>query len=355
MKKKFLSLILVLMLIPFASLFCACGADDGYDLDNLEKDFSKITNQTDTMKLEEGELVFDYSSYPNVQNAIENTDPYTSLSNYNYVFENLMKFSCSYIDECSNNKATSDVKIKNEIKENLDELSKSMKDVDECLDMFAEMINVSQSNLTQTACLTRYKNLITTYENMYQRAINFSNALSNLYYNHVLKDGNPNIYAISFSNFDANIVVTKLESRIKYQLSNLSQSYVEMYIGGELAEKVVSQEEIFDLTQYNYLANVTALNKQIESIQVASEKANHNDNRLNFYNLSIEAQNIQETLNNDQRKFVEACNAIDYKTVKNNASATAYEKMCGDIIESNHSLVLAYNNVLTEMLNIVTN
>ena len=149
------------------------------------------------------------------------------------------------------------------------------------------------------------------------------------------------------------LVVSKFESRIKYQLSNLSQNFVKMYISGDFAQKIVNSETTFNLNEHQYATNVEALDKELESVQVATEKANHTDNKLKFYNLAIQAQNIQETLNNDRDKFVEACNFVDYKQVKNDDSATAHEKMCVSIIESNYALVLAYNNVLTQMLDIV--
>ena len=353
MKRKLLSLILVLMLIPFASLFSACGNDDGYNLNHLQKDYNKIAKENNNVQMVEGNIVFDYSNHPFVENVISSIEPYTSISSYNFVFENLMAFSNSYIDECSNNGKTKNAKIKNEVKENLNQLSKSIGDVNECFNMFAEMINVSQEDLTGNACLSRYENLIKTYEDMYQSAVNFTNSLSNLYYNHILRDGNPNIHSIKYEKFDANVVITKFESRIKYQLSNLSQCFVEMYIGGDFAEKIVNSETTFDLNQNNYLNNVTALEKEIESVQIAIEKANHINNKQNFYNLAIQAQNIQETLNNDRDKFVEACNFVDYCVAKTNISATALEEMCVGIVDSTHSLIVEYNNVLTQMLNIV--
>ena len=341
------------MLIPFASLFSACGKDDGYNLNNLQKDYNKIVKDNNNVQLIEGEIIFDYSNHPFVQEVVNSIEPYTSINNYNFVFKNLMAFSNSYVDECSNNGKTKNAKIKNQVKENLNQLSKSIGDVNECFNMFAEMINVSQEDLTGNACLSRYENLIKTYEDMYQSAINFSNSLSDLYYNYILRDGNPNIYAINYNNFNSNIVVTKFESRIKYQLSNLSQCFVEMYVGGDFAEKIVNKEITFDLSKNNYLNNITLLNKEIESIQIAVEKANHNNNKLNFYSLAIQAQNIQETLNNDREKFVEACNSLDYCVVKTDVTASAFEEMCVSIIDSTYSLIEAYNNVLTQMLNIV--
>lgn len=353
MKKKLLSLILVMMLIPFASIFAACEMRNGYNLDGLQKDFNKIVTENNNVKFVDGNIEFDYSNHQEIEDIINSTEPYTTLNDYNFVFNNLMAFSCSYIDECSNNGVTKNATIKNEVKENLDELSKSIGDVNECFNMFAEMINVSQSDPTANACLSRYEILIKTYESMYQSAINFTNSLSDLYYNHILKDGNPNIYSIDYEKFNASVVVTKLESRIKYQLSNLSQGYIKMYISGDFAKEITNGTLNFDLNKFDYATNIAVLNKQIDSVQVATEKANHNNNKLNFYNLAIQAQNIQETLNNDRDKFVEACNAVDFKIVKVDETATPYEKMCVDIIESNYSLILTYNNVLTQMLDIV--
>lgn len=341
------------MLLPIASLFGACGKDGGYNLYNLQNDFSKIEKENSNVILTDGGLTFDYSNHENINGIINSTSPYTSLKDYNYVFTNSMSFISSYIDECSNNDATKNATLKNRIKNDLDKLSLTIRDVNECFDLFAEALYGNMANPKAQPCLDRYENLIYTYQAMYVSAGNLTNSLADLYYNHVLNDGNPNVFGGGKANFNVATVVNKFESRIKLQLSNLTQCFVETYISGDLAEKVASGEKTFSLTTDNYKANITALSKPIKSIQTAIEKAEVNKN--DFYELSVQAQNIQTTLKNDIDKFITACNDVDYVIAKTDATISSHDKMCVNIVESYYHLVLTYNEVLAKMLNIVTN
>ena len=63
MKRKILSLILVLMLLPIASVFSACGKDKGYNLNNLANDFNAIASDNNNIVLENGKFVFDYDRH----------------------------------------------------------------------------------------------------------------------------------------------------------------------------------------------------------------------------------------------------------------------------------------------------
>jgi len=351
MKKKILSLILVLMLIPFASFFSACGKDKGYDLTTLDDEFYHIAD-CNNISLDAGKLVFDYSNQANMNFIINSYEPYVNLNNYNYVYNNLMEFACEYIDECSNN-SIENAEIKNKVKADFENFKKSMQDVNECTNMFAEIINVSQGvDVLAPACLLRFENLLETYETLFNSAISFNNSLADLYFNHILQNGNPNVFGTSIEDFDANTVVSKLKSRILYQKSMLSQNYVEMYIGGDLAEKIADDSEDLMLTVFGYADNIENINKTFTE-ETAAEKANNETNKQNFYDLAVQAQNIQATLNNDKEKFVYACNTISYAESCSNDTATAAELLCMDIIESNNALVLTYNLVLTEMLNII--
>ena len=68
--------------------------------------------------------------------------------------------------------------------------------------------------------------------------------------------------------------------------------------------------------------------------------------------ITVQAQNLQATQNNNRQKFITACNAIEYARVKNNENASAYQKMCARIIEANEELLIEYNSVLHLMVNI---
>ncbi len=354
MKKKLLSLILVMMLLPIASLFSACGNDDAYNLDALNNDFNAIVDQNNNIKNENGKFVFDYSGHKNLATIILTIEPYCELEKYNQVFYNLMGFAYDYVPVCSNNALTDNVNIKNKVKEDLEDLKKAIGDVNKSLNMFAEgVIIASGDDVTSDACRSTYEALLTNYSAMFERAIKFNTTLSNLYFNNVLKDGNPNVYAETINSFDSNMIVNKLKARIKYQISCLTHSFVEMYVDGDLAHKVAFENIDFDMGARNYSENVSKLiSKQDFSEQVAAEIANHSDNKERFYNLAIQAQNFQTTIQNDMGKFITASLNIHYSGM-NFETASVYEKFCADIIESNYDLICGYNEVLYQILQII--
>lgn len=338
------------MLLPIASLFSACG-NDGYNLNNLQNDFNTIQTENENIKYSDGKFVFDYSKHANLNAVVEYTYPYTQLKEYNKVYENLMAFTFDYIDECSNNSSIDNAKTKDSIKKDLDALKKAIHDVDNYVNMLAEIINVSYNDdIFTNACLSRYENLLVSYSELFKCTTNFNNSLADLYFNHVLVDGNPNVFEMGSSNFDVNKVVNIFDARLKYQMSNLSQCFVEMYIDGNLADQMANAEEYFDLTQYNYEDNIEAISLSFDE-QVASEKANNASNKQRFYELSVQAYNIQAALKNDDSKFIHACNKIAYASI-NLSEASAEEKMCVEIIDYRYELVSTYNEVLAEMLNI---
>lgn len=342
------------MLLPIASVFVACGKDDGYNLNNLKTDFYNTVQENDNLKLDGNRIVFDYSSHEHLNNTISSTYPYTELQNYNTLFYNLMAFAYDYIEVCSNNEAIDNKEIKEELENKLKNLKKSISDVDDSVNMLAEVVNVSSNNVLENICLTRYENLLETYDAMFENAVNFNNALEELYFNQILKDGNPDVFKVFVEDFDANVVINKLDARLKYQISNLTQSYVEMCIdGGKLAEEIASTSAVVDLSKYNYQTNIDAINKLIDE-QVAAEKANNTANKENFYNLAVKAQNIQSILNSDVEKFIKACNKIHYLNVVSSQTPGVHETMCVEIIEGNYHLISTYNQVLVEMLAIIT-
>ena len=328
------------MLLPIASLFSACGNSDGYNLNKLDNDFNQIVETNNNLVNNDGKFEFDYSSHEKLENIIENYEPYKQLNSYNYVFYNIMAFAYEYVPTCANNISTKNSQIKDQVQSDLKALKKSIGDVNNCVNIFAEMVIVASADqITSPACLTRYENLLDAYNVMLEDATNFNNSLSNLYFNNILKDGNPNVYSYGVDKFDANIVVNKLKARLKYQISCLSQSFVEMYVDGSLASKIANGETSFDLGKYNYKSNVEAISLKSYTEQIAAEKGNNESNKSQFYELSVQAQNIQTVLNNDRNKFVKACNSIQYSIVLNNENASAYEKTCVEIIESNYNLI----------------
>lgn len=354
MRRKFISLILILMLLPITSLFVACGKDKGYNLNNLYNDYVSIATENDNVELNNGMLIFDYSNHPKMKTIVETTYPYTEINSYNFLFKNLMAFSSEYVDNCSYNEAIKDAKIKNQVKQDLDNLKKSVRDVNNCTNILAEIIRSSyDENVLSEVCLLRYENLLLTYDSLFHNAIIFHNTISNLYFNNILNNSNPDVFVEGYSNFDASKTINLLNSRIKYQVSNLSASYVEMVLDDEtIPHKIAFDDYNPTLDEYSYRTNLYNVNQTIDE-NIAESKVELNGNKSKLYELAVEAYNIQTTLNMDNSKFITAFNSVDYRFVKNGESATPYQEMCLNLIESYNDLISEYNAVLVKMIAIL--
>ncbi len=359
MKKRILSLILVLMLLPFASIFSACGKK-GYDLTTLDDEFFAIEKENSNIELSGGVLSVTYSNCSvEFRNAVSNTAPYKELKKYNQVFYNLMSFSSLYIDECSN----SSVKIgKNEGKrlhEEVESFKSSVNELNECTNMLAEIIGMSSgTDIVDKVCLVRYENLLKSYEDVFERGSILHNSISNLYYNKILQNGNPNISEISESDFDATVVANNFQSRLIWQKSNLSQVLAEMYVcGGTLAEEIAKNNgTTFDLTKLSYQVNIDALynTKDAETIAyLINNLKSTSTEKKQFYQLSVMAYNAQEVIDADGEKFNKASSAVKYTSASANLDVSAYEYMCYCIIEDYHLIIDEYNGILQGMVNII--
>lgn len=359
--KKLLCLLLVAILIPSVFVFSACGNDNAYKLSSLSADYSKIDDY-ENVKMEKNKIVFDYDKfvYENehiLTYCIDNVEPYTELKNYNTLLNNILIFVYEYIDVCSNDNIEADAKIRNEVKFNLDEMNSAIKDVDTYINQWYDVIRFKYNdNILDSACLSRFETLLESYSDLYQKAINFSNTISRIYYKYALNDSNPNIYEKGYAQFDASVVVSKLPGRIRYQISNLSQSFVEMYVDGEDLAKFITDETSsgfgkMDLTQYNYLNSVNSISKDID-LNKAVEIANNIANKEKFYNLAIDAYNIVNIIDNDYEMFIKACNNVIYTEV--NSSSSSLDQVYAKLIENNKFIINRYNLVLTEMVDIIT-
>ena len=353
MKKKILSLILIMMLLPIASIFSACSNSKGYNLDILDDEFYKITEQNNNLVNNNGVIEISYSSHENLGEIVASTDPYKQLANYNVLFNNLMSFPHNYIKSCSNNNLTDNAEIKNNVERDLNAFAKAMKDVNNCINIFAENVIVD-TELTSAACLDRFENLLDSYLIMFEAASDFNSSLSNLYFNYILKDGNPDVYSMGENNY-APAVINKLRARVAFQIGNLSECFIEMFVDGTLAKRVASGTGTLDLSQYNYNANVGALNIAFEEEGAVYKLSVNSENNSKFYEYAVKAHNIQATLNNDRQKFLTACKKIKFSNVIENDYADPFEKICSHIILNNFELVKQYNSVLVNMLNTIKN
>ena len=350
MKRKILSLILVLMLIPFASLFVACG-NRGYNLNNLQKDFLAIAEENENLIVDQNKhLRFDYSDHAQLKGVIESNAPYTVILDYNEIYNNMMAFTFDYIGVCSNNKAIEDEETRDHVKQEFDEFKEAIHEVDTYVNILADSIAIEENgDVLAPSCIAILENLLISYETLFIKAGTFNNTLADLYFNRILVNGNPNVFPSGVSEFDINKIVQKFDARLKYQLGNLSQCFVEMYINGaKVPQRLCDPYEDFEfsLDSYGYRDNVAAIKKDFNE-PVAFEKASQNKDE--YFNLCVEAYNIQAALKNDSSKFIVACKNIEYAGL-DASNATGNELMSQKIIEDRLELVKIYNAVLVEML-----
>ena len=131
---------------------------------------------------------------------------------------------------------------------------------------------------------------------------------------------------------------------------------MEQYIcGGTLASDIASENSTvtLNLTTYKQNINIIKLSDATTEVQMA-EKANNEINKTNFYNLAIKAYNLQEILSNDASKYTTATKEISYLEVNADLKASNYEKMCVEIINGYQFVLEEYNNVLAEMVSMLS-
>lgn len=374
MKKKILSLLLVVMFIPAIFMFAGCK-DKGYKLTNLENDYNNISQNCENVNIDENKIVFNYDNFTigstkYLSETINSVAPYTNLNKYNVLLDNLMGFVYEYIDVCSNENIDASEDVRNTLKVQLDELAEAIYEVDVYINQWAEVIEFNYNDdVTNSQCLSRFKTLLIGYNGLFQKAINFSNSLASLYYNNALNDANPRIDNVALSDFNSSVVISKLQGRVKYEISNLSQLFVEIYVdGNDLPNKlttpiIINEGEdneyivfnMFSLNQtgFDYLTKVNNLNKVFDAsfnAETAVEIANGESKKEEFYNLSVKAYNLQNILDNDNDIFVTACAKIQYSKVD---LSEVEQKLYKDIVDNYKFAVEEYYQVLNSMLNII--
>lgn len=364
MKKQFLSLLLVLLFVPSIFLFVGCG-EESYKLTKLESDYCDIVENCDNIKIENNKIIFDYSNHKLGNNAYLvsaiNVEPYNQLNNYNTLFDNLMGFTYEYIDVCSNKNIEASATTRNSLKKDLDELSIALNDVDTYINQWAEVIEFHYNDdITNEQCLARFKTLLSAYNNLYQTSINFSNGLASLYYNNALNDSNPRIDNVELADFDSSVIISKLQSRVKYQVSNLSQVFVEKFVDGRGLETIITtkdeETELFegelDLNQNDYLDKVDSIERVFGAgfdAETAVTIANGASKKETFYNYSVQAYNLQNIIENDNEMFISACNKVVYGKANLDVDQVKYK----EIIDDYSYVVNEYNEILSSMINLM--
>lgn len=358
MKRNIWILILILLLIPGGFVLTACGKNDDYKLSNLKNDFYSIDETNATIVTSKQTLKLNYENYKdnNVKYMLDIINnpayPYQYLKEYQTLLDDVLSFTYSYIDVCSSNDLEVPSELKNKTKQDLIALQEAFIDLDYQFESFASLVhfNLSNTDKTDPILLSSYKKVLGDFENVIVEAVDFSDDIAKIYYQHVLNNPNPNFFVES-EDFSAGKVESYLTSRIKFQTNNLARVFVEKYFDGADIDKQLSSKNfannLFESEEYNlYTSNVEKINKDLKN------KAEAIDTKA-LLNKSIEMYNAQEILNNDDKKFKTACQEIEYQTILASKDKTEAQKIYLKIVDDYDYLVQQYNAVLVDIIDIL--
>lgn len=358
MKKKILSLILVLVMLPLVGLFAACK-DKSYNLNKLDDDFYAIAKSNNNMIVDDEELVFDFSGYSDLNQIIKTTKPYSEIKNYNTLYENIMSFVFEYIDDCSNNKATNNNDAKAKLKSEINSFKKSVLKVNENIDLLGIAVNTTTGGIdvtTSTSCLYRLRNLLDSYEDMFVKAGSLSNNLSTFYFKYIEDSAKKNPfdvvkgdYTSNRNKFEPEDYISGIEARCKYQISNLTQSFVSKFVGEKTSEGIVESNKSLDLNQDKYASNVSAVNKNIDEASALTKVKN---NTKAFYLALVAAYNTQSIVEEEYSNFRYAIANVSYRDI-DKTKVTSQQKLCLDIIDAYSATVADYNLALVGVLSLI--
>lgn len=344
MKKFISSLVLLVLIFSGMGVMQACKKEQHYSMANFQTDFEKLAEDRTNVDLEDGKLTINYSnsigSGQTLQNLVDSsTGKYKNLKFYQYVLDNSLSFVYEHIELASTDSLTDDGTKKDKIKSDINEIASMLNSLTENIGMLSDMISLdSEDSLTSA----RYNALLNSFSRLCIATTNLSMDLSNILLI------NPNPYAKS--SLDVELLVGNLNSRISYQKSMLTQTYIEMYLNdAELSKSVANGEKSIDLIKYDYKSNVEAINYHVD-VQNGIINANSS---TDFETKIKSAYAMQVALDNDMDKYLKASNSINYPSVKSSEQNSNRELQCLTIIENQQALLSEYNAILVDILGIV--
>jgi len=343
----------------------ACSKGGGYNLKNLSKDFYSVTEskQDDAIVKSGNKIIFHYSNYvyngqTYLTDAVNTYEVYGNLKKYNNVYENILNFTFKYVEVCSNNDVKIDKDVKNSLENRMHELHSAMNDVSLCTDLFAGILKTTDNDkkISDTTCLTRYKNLLVSYEKLFEKASMFNYELSNIYFDYLLTNSNPNINDVDAANFNADVVVYALDARTSWQISNVSSVFAEMFlIKSNMAQNIVNGTNLnLNPIEFKYSDLIQNINLNVneeKSLEFLNKDGNESY-KLQCYQVAKQLYNAQTIIYNDSDKYVTACVDVDYCNFKE-SEATNKELVSVEIIKDYSILLTQYNEVLKTMLDIL--
>ncbi len=363
MKKKWLCLILAVLLMPCISVFSACNEGTGYDLSKLVTDYNKIVEGLDYVSIEDGQIEFNYTN-ESLAKALE-LEPYAKVNNfYNPLLDNSMNFAYGYIDAMSKGSANSSNSIRNKIKKDLDELQISLLKLDGGITDLIPIVdfvlnNPDDNDMTSPMCMSSLSNLFYYYEQVIQSALKLNEDLATCYFTYNITNSNPNYYDMKLVDMDASEVILNVRSRQRFQVVNVTRLFVEMNVdGAELYNKFTGRNVDEPMmteppAEYeNYQKSIALAREPVESSR-AETINNVDEYKKKLKELAVELYNVQSVLDNDIDKYTIAIDEIKYVYSALDPNATVRELACVELIEDYNQLIGEYNSVLAKLIEFI--
>lgn len=353
-KRVFVSLILCFMLVFTGAIFTACKKDAGYDLNNLNTDFTSINYVNIKYNTTYKKIEIDYSKYlldgnQYLTNEINTpTSPYSVLGKFDTLLQNSMEFTYSFMDNIAKTKNVN-TNLRNQTKRELDVLKGKLKLLDEDISVLAEKMEItlkSHQPSTSTTCLDEFEILLSAYSDVLQASYNFNTSISTIYFDYCLTTAKKDYSKINLQDFSTSEGVGNLNARIKEQIVNLTQTYFEENLKSKEVFKQLKTEtsDSFN-SNFNYALYITDLSKINNVISSVTE-----DKKQSLLNANIKLYNIQSILNNERDMYKKASNEIDYISVKNDINASNYDIVKAQIIEDHNTFIKHINKTITDIL-----
>lgn len=363
MKRKILSLILVLMLVPLGFVLSACKDKKTYSLSNLNDEFNKIEQISDNVMLNDGVIIFNYNNYVDKseqqyfnKQINQSGSAYSALKQYEEMLTNSMNFSRIYLQRIS----SSDKKVTKETKDNLfDSLNnfvENVKTVSERIDNLAEIMEFYGDNVSNITCLNALETLYKKYGQLIKSSFNFNKTLSDIYFSDILSISKIDYSTTNINDLDITKALINIQTRLDIQVVYLTETYVEMYIlGDSTADKLTTKVgEIYpqlDSKFTEYTQTVNSIKNKTLNLEI---KENIETNKkVEFYEKNLELYNIQSAMENDYDIFVNATNKVSHNDVVANPNSTKIQLAYADSINNYHHLVNKYNNSLKGIITLL--
>jgi len=345
MKNKFLCLLLCAFLVIGGIIFSACGIK-GYDLKKFNNDYLALANQEGVSVNEQGYLEFDFIQIYNAIVARDGNpanDPcatslatfYAPLTNqYAYLTKNSQNFIV-YVKEMLSAGNDASKQTRNNIQSQLKEVSSSLNNVQNKIKDYVRVISIttSQNTLDRQAY---FNNLTNALCGFYNSCRNLSFSVANVFFNDILNNENYNFYS-NANNYSVKLTNT-LPDITNFQVFNLTQNFVEMYVEGN--DKAINEEAF------------TSYKNSVESLinYTAELKGKKIKETEEVYKNVLAMYALNGKLINERNMHLNATNNVVYLEVLQNGASNQQEQASMNIIAGYKQNLDDLTNALVKIL-----